>query len=380
MKIAFFQPYLASWRIEFLERYLADSSNEVIVYDGGFSPKKDLKAVAGNSVSFPVRRLKSFSPVLKFRKQSYPLYFSPGLFFDLLRRRPDCIVTEGEINFLNNISVALYCFLFGKSYVWWSLGKVRTRKKNLLNKILDPLIDFLLKNAHCVMARNGYARDYYLKEKGIPESQVILAPNSVDDERALSEVTGEAANLIKMKNGGKVLLYVGAMTPEKRPEDLVQVLQILHSRGRKDIAVWFVGDGPEKNRLEDLVKVLGLEGSCKFWGKKIKGVGDYFLASDVVAVPGLGGLVINHAMVFARPVVSRLADGTELDLIENGKSGYLLNDYDNENFANALLKVIDSSSYDSMCQSARDVVQNKWNMRLMIKGVNDCVGLAVSRR
>ncbi len=86
---------------------------DVIVYDGGFSPKRDDKAVSGNSMNFPVIKLKSWSPTLRYRSQIYPVYFSPGLLFQLIRDRPDCIITEGEINFLNNISVALYCLFFG---------------------------------------------------------------------------------------------------------------------------------------------------------------------------------------------------------------------------------------------------------------------------
>jgi glycosyltransferase involved in cell wall biosynthesis len=379
MKVAFFQPYLANWRIEFLERFIAESPHQIIVYDGGFSPKKDTKSISGNQTAFPVQRLRSWSPEFVFRGQKYPFYFSPFLFFSLLKNRPDCVITEGEINFINNISVLVYCLIFRKKYIWWSLGKVRTRKKNIVNRILDPVVDSLLRRAACIMARNSYAKSYYQDEKRISGSKIIVAPNSMDEVRAYADLSAKRDELLAAKNGEKSIIYVGALTAEKRPADLLEAFRFIVDQGRTDVQLWFVGDGPERQHLEKMVASLNLGNRVKFWGKIFKGVGDYFAAADVVAVPGLGGLVINHAMIFSKPVVSRLADGTELDLIQQGVNGYVLDDYDNEALAGALLKVIDSPHYESMCSASREIVDQSWNMRLMIARVHECIALATTK-
>lgn len=373
MKIAFYQPYIANWRIDFLQRFISECSHKVIVYDGGFSSRNDTKSVTGNKTSFPVIRLTSWSPVIQFKSQSYPLYFSPFLIFSLIRQRPDCVITEGEINFLNNISIFLYCRIFRKKYIWWSLGKVRTRKKNIINRLLDPTVDFLLRQSDCIMARNTYAKDYYITEKDIAPESIIVAPNSMDERRARAEVSGKLAGLLDEKNDKKIILYVGAMTPEKRPGDLLDVLRHLYDAGRRDIAVWFVGEGSERTRLEGLSREYGMEGNCRFWGKVFSGVGDFFIASDLVVVPGLGGLVINHAMIFGKPVISRVADGTELDLINNGLNGFILDNYDNKLLANAVLAIIDAPDYRSMCELSLEIVDQHWNMGLMISRVEACI-------
>lgn len=378
MKVAFFQPYLANWRIEFLARFIEESPHEVIVYDGGFSPKNDTKSIAGNKSRFPVRRLFSWSPIFKFRGQKYPFYFSPFLFFDLIRRRPDCVVTEGEINFINNISIYIYCLLFRKNYVWWSLGKVRTRNKNIINSVLDPLIDFLLFRSSCIMARNTYAKNYYEEVKLVRPSKVIVAPNCMDEEKAYSELSAKYNELITVKSNVKVILYVGALTAEKRPIDLLDTLKIIVEQSRSDVQLWFVGDGPERISLEAHAATLNLKSKVRFFGKIFEGVADYFSAADVVAVPGLGGLVINHAMIFSKPVVSRVADGTELDLIQNGINGYVLEGYENAALAQALLSVIDSPDYEAMCLASRAIVDDSWNMKLMIKRVHECIEFSTS--
>ncbi|WP_209021067.1 hypothetical protein [Allopusillimonas ginsengisoli] len=165
MRVAFFQPYLANWRIQFLEYFIENSHHDAIIYDGGYKPKNDTKSITGNTVPFPYKKLRSVSPTIHYKNQKYPFYFSPFLFFSLVKDRPEIIITEGEINFLNNLSIYVYCKLFKSKYIWWSLGKVRTRKRNFLNKLTDPIINFLLSRSSCVMARNTLAKDYYILEK-----------------------------------------------------------------------------------------------------------------------------------------------------------------------------------------------------------------------
>ena len=53
----------------------------------------------------------------------------------------------------------------------------------------------------------------------------------------------------------------------------------------KNIELWFVGDGPEKNELKELCKILGIEDSVKFWGYqsnpyKYISKADFFISSS----------------------------------------------------------------------------------------------------
>ena len=90
--------------------------------------------------------------------------------------------------------------------------------------------------------------------------------------------------------------------------------------------------------------------------------------------------MINHAMIFGKPVVSRLADGTEFDLIEPGKNGYILEDYDNSKLADALLAVLDAPDWAAMGAHSRKIVEQRWNIRLMIERVEACISYASARQ
>lgn len=375
MKVVFFQPYLANWRITFLSKFIKNSKHEVIVYDGGFTSKKDDKSVSNNDAEFDVKKLSSFSPTMNFKGQKYPFYFSPFLFFNLIKDRPDVIVTEGEINFINNISIFIYCLFFGKKYVWWSLGKVRTRKKNIINKLLDPIVDFLLIKSNCVMTRTTWAKKYYLEIKGIPENKIIVAPNSMDEDKARAEVDPAIVADLKQKYAGNIILYVGALTKEKRPKDLIDAYNLLLKNNQfvGDVYLWFVGAGPELEDLKEYVKYLEIESKVVFWGKVFDGVGNYFEASSVVVVPGLGGLVINHAMIFGKPVVSGIADGTEFDLIEDGVSGYIIKDDSIQDLANSISLVLQPENLANMSGAAKRKVDDFWNIKTMISRVEQCI-------
>jgi glycosyltransferase involved in cell wall biosynthesis len=58
----------------------------------------------------------------------------------------------------------------------------------------------------------------------------------------------------------------------------------------------------------------------------VDGVGRFFVAADVFALPGPGGLALNQAMAYGLPVVAAGGDGTEHDLVEPGRSGFLVAD------------------------------------------------------
>ncbi|WP_146075854.1 glycosyltransferase family 4 protein, partial [Vibrio jasicida] len=295
------------------------------------------------------------------------------LFFNLLRDKPDVVITEGEINFINNFSIFLYCKVFGKKYVWWSLGKVRTRRKNVINTVLDPFVDFLLDNCSCVMARNTLAKRFYVEEKKFDESRVIVAPNSMNHHKEGYLDIGKKAELLEHKKSSTVMLYVGALTELKRPKDLLYSMEaLLKIHPNLNLKLWIVGGGPERDNLEKLAKDLGINKYVDFFGKVFDGVGAYFELSDFVVVPGLGGLVINHAMIYGKPVISRLADGTELDLIEDGSTGYIVEGYEMSKLVEKISLILDSDLI-AMSKNCKSKVREQWNIDIMYERTLQCI-------
>ncbi|WP_034298696.1 glycosyltransferase family 4 protein [Bacillus sp. 37MA] len=383
-RVMFYQPYIANWRADFLERLMDHYNNvyEFQIVSGGFKNKKIKKIGNYSQIKFTYKNLISPSFVLTIRNQVYPIYFSPTLLIELFREKPDVIITEGEINILNNIQIYIYSKIRNKNYIWWSLGKVRGRKKVFLNKIGDSINDFLIKNSKVVLARNNYAKNYYL-EKGIAsKTKIIVAPNSINDFKVNKEIEQyleikdeKTPTLKDFYNADYILLFVGALEKTKRLEDLIEVVSMFKKDNElQNVKAVIVGKGDEENNIAQLIKDKKLESDVFLAGAVYDGISKYFIESDLVILPGMGGLVIQHAALHSKPIITRMADGTELDLIHEEKNGYVLQNYDNNELAEKVKLILTNKELmEEMGQYSLKLVEETWNMELMIKRVVEAI-------
>lgn len=381
-KVLFFQPYIASWRADFLSRFIEESNTniETIVWSGNFKSKKLKKVGNAKKIFFDFKNLYGPNFVFFYKNQPYPIYFSPTLLWNLIKSRPDIVITEGEINILNNIQIYVYKKIFKKKYFWWSLGKVRNRKVNIINRLSNNLIKVLLNNSDFILARNNFAKNYYI-ESGVPKEKIIIVPNSMNEKKVYKEISEAKDNFINLKEkyqSDKILLFVGALEKTKRIDDLIEVASELIAERRYDnLLVIIIGSGDEEKRLKTIITKRGLDENILMLGEIREGISNYFLESDLVVLPGMGGLVLHHAALHSKPIITRTADGTEEDLIINGYNGYILDDYSNENLKNSITKILDSKSLiKEMGDNSLKIIEGRWDMNKMIQNMRIAIDLS----
>jgi len=129
-----------------------------------------------------------------------------------------------------------------------------------------------------------------------------------------------------------LLVTIGRLVPRKRVPDLFQALSRIDRKARLVI----VGDGPERQKLEGLSASLGVSERVTFMGyvderTKLRAL----RAADLyVATPqheGFG-LVFLEAMAAGLPIVS-YNNGGQVDFLEEGKTGYLVDVGDTDTLA-----------------------------------------------
>jgi glycosyltransferase involved in cell wall biosynthesis len=123
------------------------------------------------------------------------------------------------------------------------------------------------------------------------------------------------------------LLHVGRLVKWKRVDMLIEVLRrLLDQYPQAELVV--VGSGPEEQALKQQVSQLTLQDHVRFVGAvyDMAVLGQYFMASQVYVLAGMGGLSINEAMCFDKPVVCSVADGTERVLVREGYNGRYFED------------------------------------------------------
>lgn len=120
------------------------------------------------------------------------------------------------------------------------------------------------------------------------------------------------------------LLFVGRLTEQKRPFDLIHALQRLSEQGLDGLRADFVGTGPLEFQLKVEVEQLGLS-NVHFHGE-VDDVRHWMGISHLLVLPsaweGLPNVIL-EAMAARLPVIASEVDGTP-ELIEHGVTGWLV--------------------------------------------------------
>ena len=138
---------------------------------------------------------------------------------------------------------------------------------------------------------------------------------------------------------------------------------MLHSILLKNVKLEIVGDGGEREYLENLAKDLELEKSVEFLGHiSDEELPKVYERATVFAMPSIAELqsiATMEAMASGRPVVA--ADAMALPhLVHDGDNGYLFPPDDVKAFADRLLKVLtaDQKELDRLSENSLHLIQS----------------------
>ena len=138
-----------------------------------------------------------------------------------------------------------------------------------------------------------------------------------------------------------VVGWFGRMTEIKRADDLLRAFALLRAR-RGEGELLLVGDGPLASDLDRLGAELGIESHVHFAGFRAD-VGRLYAATDVVALTSANEgtpVTLIEALAASRPVVSTDVGGV-VDVVDDGRSGFLVPAHNVEAFAARLSTLAD---------------------------------------
>jgi len=140
-----------------------------------------------------------------------------------------------------------------------------------------------------------------------------------------------------------VVAYAGRLVPKKGVDVLLSAMVVVHGR-LPEARLLILGDGPERNQLEQLANKLGIKAVVDFGGHLDSMAMEDALASAwVQVVPSLWeepfGLVAAESMMRGTAVVASNAGGLTEQVIE-GETGYLVPPGNANSLAVALARVL----------------------------------------
>ncbi len=168
-----------------------------------------------------------------------------------------------------------------------------------------------------------------------------------------------------------VVGWFGRMTAVKRTEDLLDTLAALRERG-VDALLLLVGDGTDRDRLEQLAHGRGLAKSCLFVGYQ-EDVAPWYAVCDAVVLTSANEgtpVTIIEALAASRPVAATSVGGVP-DVVEDGVTGFLVRRGDTHALAERLeILARDEQRRRSMGETGRDHVLERYAVSRLVDDVD----------
>ncbi len=217
----------------------------------------------------------------------------------------------------------------------------------LNGKLIPPKMTEVASRVFCNMSDSLIAPTMKVKDELISygvQKPIAVIPNGLDLEKFQNVKKGFLRKRLKLKSTDKILLYVGRLGKEKSVDFLIRSFALV-SQKRPDTVLVIVGDGPEREKLQDLARSLLVEQRIYFTGS----IEQKFIAL-VYADAALflfasrtetQGMVILEAMASSLPIIARKDLAFE-GIIENGKNGILVRNNQKE-FSRAIINLLYNS-------------------------------------
>ncbi|MFZ7114093.1 MAG: glycosyltransferase family 4 protein [Bacteroidota bacterium] len=251
--------------------------------------------------------------------------FRYGKLSEVLKsEKPDRIIVSGFS--IATMKVWWYTRFTKAKFLIWS-GSVTTKDKGA--GFIRSMQRKLIAAYSAGFIVYGKRAGEYLQSLGIPEKKIFKAINTVDTT-FFSRKTFELQGKERISDNKHRLCYVGYLSKRKNVEQLLVCIRELATI-RQDFILDLIGDGDDKNDLQRQVVELKLENFVRFTGFKQKEeLPEYYAQTDVFLFQtgfDIWGLVLNEAMAAGLPCIASPNAGAVDDLIENGKTGFIV-DFD----------------------------------------------------
>jgi glycosyltransferase involved in cell wall biosynthesis len=168
-----------------------------------------------------------------------------------------------------------------------------------------------------------------------------------------------------------VVGWFGRMTAVKRTDDLLSMLAGLRERG-VDALLLLVGDGDDRERLEQRAHDLGLARSCLFLGYQLDVAPWYAVCDAVVLTSASEGtpVTIIEALAAGRAVVATNVGGVP-DVVSDGETGFLVGPGDTDAFADRLeILARDPKRREAMGRAGRERVLSRYVVARLVEDVD----------
>ncbi|MBU1317973.1 MAG: N-acetyl-alpha-D-glucosaminyl L-malate synthase BshA [candidate division Zixibacteria bacterium] len=210
----------------------------------------------------------------------------------------------------------------------------------------------------------------YLKQEVCKEFQICAEPRVIYNFIDVDKYKPNGCSDFRQKltaRGEKVIIHMSNFRPLKRIKDVIDVFRLI--RAGMPSKLLLIGEGPEITSARDRVAQYHLTDDVLFLGNQDK-VEDILTVGDLFLLPSEHesfGLAALEALACGVPVIGTSHTGIP-ELVDDGKSGYVLELGDTETMAIRGLELLsDPEMHRQFSEHARKSVTTRFEKSMIVK-------------
>lgn len=286
-------------------------------------------------------------------------------------RRNDIFLVTPATNSITHWFLAMLIRLHpSKKLYFWTHGYYgkETKRQLFFKKAMFSMADGLF-------LYGDYAKGLMIKD-GFSEESLHVVHNSLDYQEHIEARKKDLRDDIFSNHFGNnlpVAIVIGRLNKRKKLDLLLKSIASINN-GHPQVNVVLIGDGEDREKLENQACSLGIENNVWFYGSCYDEMENAKLLynSDICVVPGDIGLTAIHAMTFGVPVISHNyfpSQGPEFEVIEPDVTGDFFEN-DNESSLTAYIeKWVDKTSKgrEDIREACFKKIDSEWTPEFQLK-------------
>jgi glycosyltransferase involved in cell wall biosynthesis len=357
--IPFYRKLAQSSEIELNVFYCSDETLHGVEVEKTYRTKGQITGKDYLLEGYKYKFLKNFSPDPSFLKWPFGL-INFGVWKEINRGHYDAVVLQSWTN-LTWWMAFLACLLFKTPVLFMTDSNVlsevtKSRWKRKFKKLL--IGNLLFKNSSGFLT-SGTANEKFYEFYGVPETKIVRVPFSwgydwfIDQAEKVKSEREKIRQSLGVKNDDFVLLYVGRLAQEKFPLVLLEAYHNVYDKKKK---LFIVGDGPQREQMERMVKEKDVEGVNFMGFQTRKNIFNFYAMADALVLPSRDetwGIVVNEAMCFGLPIIVSDRVGAGIDLVKKGYNGCVSKAGDVSSLSSCIEKIIQMPLEDRLAFGKR---------------------------
>lgn len=206
-----------------------------------------------------------------------------------------------------------------------------------------------------------YIRHFFLVNNGIDSH--TFSKNKVQVEK----------KQLGFRNDELIVVHVGRFAAVKNHKTILKAWEVVQNRNLSAKLV-LIGDGSERNHIEQQIKELGLGESVILTGN-ISNVPDYLSVADIALLPSLlegFPLVMLEEMYMKLPIIVSDID-VFTSILTDGVNGLIVPTFDAEKLAAAIIRLLNNEDERKRIgEAGYCFVEKEYTLEKMVDGYESC--------